>query len=540
MTLSLRQLRQASAELLAYAVCDLFPEAQLVSGESSDIGFHYDFVIPQQLDQQLLILIEERMLTIAKGHHPVKTLEMMRENAISFFEHHGQHIKAALVAASPANIVQIIKINKFFDYSPLPHIANTEEIPVFKLQKLEKLTLDLPELEQLEVSRISGTAFLDKMALKKFLKRAEAAKEKDHCEIGPSMGLYSTNKAVAPGNWLWHPKGTFLRSALQKLFYQEHSTHSFQEVSTIPFGDYAQLHAAIFTSRPRMLQDLPIRYVEWVTYQDKCRDHELKGLFKARHYSADVEQIFCSAEQLEEELISSLQFINKTIKIFAIEHSWHLIILGRNQEDFIINSFIAALDRCGLEYKIDKNDESRHGQASQLQIEVRLSDALGREWTCSSLKVEENRSKRFKLRYEDTEGHVHEPLMITRSLYGSLERFIGVLIESCGGRFPLRLAPEQVRIIPVSIKTASVATEIQREIEAAGFRCGIDYRLGGLGEKVHTAEMEKVPYMVIIGEKEEKRGLITVRSCTNEAAFKNACQLEVFIEHLHNQQKQEG
>lgn len=536
MTLSLHELRQASAELLAYAVCDLFPEAQLVSGGGSAIGFHYDFVIPQQLDHQLLIMIEERMLTIVKGHHPVKTLEMMRENAISFFEHHGQHIKAALVAASPSNIIPLIKINKFCDYCPLPHIANTEEIPLVKLQHIEKLTLDLPEIEAFEVIRIYGTAFPDKMALKKFLKRAEAAKDKDHQVLGQAMGLYSTHQTIE-GNWLWHPKGTYLRNVLQKLFYTETLSPAFQEVTTIPLGDYAKLHASIFTSRPRMLRDLPVRYIEWVTYEEHCRSHELEGLFKSRHYSADIEQIFCPKEQLEQELISSLQFINKTIKIFPIEHSWHLIILGRNQESSLINSFTAALDKCGIEYRIERNEESRYGQASELQIETRLSDALGREWTCSYLRTEENRSKRFKLRYEDAEGQMHEPVMITRSLYGSLERFIALLIENSAGRFPLWLAPEQIRIIPVSNKTADFAAGIRDKIESAGFRCGIDYCLGGLGEKVHAAELERVPYIVIIGEKEEKRGLITVRSCGNEAAFKNACPLETFIEHLHNEQK---
>lgn len=554
----LTALRQAAAEILACAVLDLFPGALLVCGEASNIGFYYDFVLKQTLDEHGLVLIEERMRTLIKQNKPIQILHMMRENAMEFFKHQKQTYKIDLLACAKENIVEVFNIENFHDYCPPTTIINSQEIGAVKLFSAEPATAFLPESNAVKVIRISGTAFPNSYDLKKFLKKVEAAKAKDHRLLGKEMDLFSAPEEAGTDCWLWHPKGSFIRETLLDFWRSEHCKQGFQLIKPpllsksssdrskknpklkLEDAEYAMSsnHSAwpalVFKSKERSYRELPLRYAEYSDRFNPEKITRLWGLFRTRNYLSDHGYIFCAIEQVLEELISSLHFIDKTVKIFGFEYHWYLCTQSEKFTGTLdswkigIDQLIKALDISGFNYTLDKEKKALYGP----RVEVRFIDALGQEWEGPSLSMDFSHPKRFGLYYQGEDDQKHIPVMLNRSIFGSLERFIAILIEHYAGLLPLWLAPEQIRVIPVAEKNVDYANLIRNRTENSGFRVRIDYRKGSLGGKIHAAEREKIPYIFVVGDKEEKNDTIAVRTCQHEAIQKGL-KLDLFLEQLH-------
>jgi threonyl-tRNA synthetase len=563
----LLSIRQSSAEILAYAVTLLFPSTRLLTSEISEIGFTYDFLSDQPLDETVLPLIEEKMRELVKLNLPIQTIEMMRENAAVFFRHLHQPLVAQHIEESLKNIVPIFKMAEFHDYCPPPYESSSSSLGAFKLLKIERLRSHLPIIGESVITRITGTAFADLPALKAFIKRTDQAKKRDHRLLGKEMGLFSQEDAGS-GEWFWHPKGACLREILLDWWREEHRKQKFQFLATprvikqsvlkksgfydvldqqikvfpnfsLDGVDYVltpsllPAHSLVFRSHLHSYRELPIRYAEYGEVYQQRKPSQLWGLLRARAYTVDVAHIFCSPSQVLEELISSLQLIGKTVKMLGFEYHWYLVSRGRkyagtlDKWDLNLDLLIKALKACGCEYTLDAAGKAFIGP----RIEVRLIDALGREWKGPFVGIDFNHPERFGLHYHGADGEMHTPTMITRSMFGSLERFVAVLVEHYAGVFPLWLAPEQVRIIPVAESHHDYADDLHAGLERAGLRSQVDYRHDKLGAKVHAAEREKVPYAVIVGDKEKKEGLITVRSCSQKIKT-SQMKRESFLQNL--------
>jgi threonyl-tRNA synthetase len=575
-SVSLKILRQTTAELLAKVVLDLFPGAFLIGSEVTDLGFHYDFFLNQPLDEQGIPLIEERMRALSKSDLPIRKMEMMRENAVEFFKHKKQPYKGDWIASIRDNIVPVFQMGEFWDAGCLlPYGQNANEVKAFKLLKIYKTTTHLPGNPAFSVTRIQGTAFPDNQKLKEFLKKAEAAKKRDHRILGKELGLFSLHEEACGGFWFWNPKGALLRDVLLNWWRDEHRKQKFLPLVTPGLVkpaflkksgydsseekkplfpsfshegvDYAAspsqdgLHALVYQSKLHSYRELPIRYAECAELYYKGKSSHLWGMLRARAYLADRGHIFCMESQVQEELISSLQFIDKTIKMFGFEYHWYLSTRGSKFAGTLamwekgIDAMKKALEACHFDYTLDKESKPFDGP----QIELRLVDALEREWKGPSLSFNFNLSERFGLLYQGADDQMHVPVMITRTVFGSLERFIAILIEHYAGWFPLWLAPEQVRIIPVGTKNADYATGVCKKIEEIGFRVGVDYRQETLGGKVHAAELERIPYVLIVGEKEEQKGKVTLRSCKQKQR-QEILSLEAFLKQLCEEEESKG
>jgi threonyl-tRNA synthetase len=550
---SLKELRQSAAELLACAVTELFPGVILVDGKVTEFGFYYDFIAEQPIDANAIHLIEERVRGLIKENRTVHMMEMMRENAMMLFEHKGQSIKAQLVGDASENIVTIFHLDHFYDYCPAPYVAQTGEIPAFSILKIEHAEHYLPEEGEVEVVRIRGTAFFEKDHLKKYVKSLKGAKKVDHRDIGKAMHLFEHMEQINSVACLWMPNGANIRKALYDFWYEAHRQQGFvfpatpnlvkkSLIKTSGFYDLvtdrlevdvchikdveytippslAPAHALYYRARSPSYQELPIRLAECADVCLPCADGKLWGILGSSLVYSDQAHIFCIPGELEREVISSLQFIDKFIKIFGFECHWHLCGPGLkisgtlSRWKKVHETFIKAFEATGMPF-IEEGDPSPIGPYA----EAVLVDSLGRNWKGPRFGIDFNTPERFSLRYQGADGKMHVPLMLTRTVFSSFERFIAILVEHFAGHLPSWLAPEQVRVIPVLEKNMAYADSVYRAIVEYGNRATIDSSLKQLGSKIYSAENENIPYLIVVGDKEEKNRLITVRSRCPEMA----------------------
>lgn len=545
--ISLTELRQSAAELLAYAVVELFPGVTLVDSKVTEFGFYYDFIAEQPIDANAIHIIEEKMRGLAKEDRQVRMLEMMRENAMMLFEHKGQSIKAKLIGEARDNIVTIFQIDHFHDYCPAPYIATTSEVAAFKILKIERANHYLSEEGEVEVIRIRGTAFFEKDHLKKYVKSLQAAKKVDHRQIGKEMRLFKQVDEISTAAWVWMPNGASVRKVLYDFWYEIHrqqrfsfpvtpnlvkesliKTSGFYEVVTdaldvgvchIEEVEYAippsltSSHAMCYREKIYSQPHLPVRIAECANTCLSSAEGKLWGILNNTLVYSDSAHIFCIPEDLEREIISSLQFIDKFIKIFGFEYHWYLCGHGQkisgtlNRWKKVQEIFVKAFQAVDMPF-IEGSDSLFVGPYA----EALLIDSAGREWKGPRIGLDFNSPERFSLRYQGPNNDIRVPIMLVRTLFSSFERFTAVLVEHFAGHFPVWLAPEQVRVIPVLEKNVTYADSVCRVIEENGYRATIDSSNEQLGSKIHSAESEKVPYLLIVGDKEEKTGLITVRS----------------------------
>lgn len=517
----LSPLRRFSAELLAYAVLDLFPKVLLVGGEETDTGFIYDFVFHQPIHAHILELIEVKMRTLAKEAKEVRILSMMRENAHDFFTHHHQPILAERALEETDNILSLIQIDVFYGLIPELPIPSTAELKYFKLLML-KLAKRSVAGEEIEVTRIEGTAFVEAFSLKKFLKAHDKLKKSDHRLLGPELGLFNLANGLDSIEPYWYPKGQLLYETLSSIWKKQCQEQEVQLVSTplvvehsfirkepllLPsfewrHKEYALSHSKInhhlylFESLKDKIGQ-PLRLGELTTVYEAQADICQWGLFRTCSYRTDLVTIFCPLIQVVQELIYSLQFIQQAVKIFGFEAYWYLVSAtgARSSQSEAIKLLSQALQEKGISYSAEEQKRVAHPR-----LEVRLADSLGRAWQAGRIEV-------------IVPQNLSMPVVLVRSVFGSLDRWIALLIEQYKGEFPIWLAPEQIRVLTVGEASQTYAESIYRACRRQGFRAQIDNRHERLlGAKVHEAEKERVPYIFIIGNKEELNERVTVRA----------------------------
>ena len=440
-----RKILQSSALLLATAVSDLYPTSKVVEFKVSEVDFTCDFLFEQKPS---LDLIAERMRALIKEGVAIERLEMMRENGAEFLRGKGQSLMAEQVEAFEENIVPLVRIGEFVSFFPGGEFGELKEIGAFSLLDMED-------------GGIRGTAFSSKGELRKFLRRADEAKKRDPDRLGRKLELFTREG----GQWLWHPKGFALKEVLRGFWEKELGNQGFSFVK----GS----HVAIYQSFERGEGLLPYRLA---SFQDGGK-----------------ETLFCRDDQVIGELISSLQFIERTVRIFGFQCALYFV-QGNDRE----KSLVKALE--GFDYEREKAD-------GRSKIELRVFDTLGRAHVVASIEV----ALGEKLVYKGDDGQDHQPVVISRSTFGSMERFVSLLTEHYAGRFPFWLAPEQLRVIPVTEKQELYADKVKRRLEDAGYRVTVDTQSDKLSARVHRAEKERSLKLLVVGEREEKQGVVALR-----------------------------
>nr|NGY95781.1 Threonine--tRNA ligase [Neochlamydia sp. AcF84] len=558
MTNPLKTLRQSAAELLALAICSLFPKAQLFQGEATDLGFYYDFFLPEAITHEQFLYIEERMRDFMRQSLPFKPMEMMRKNAIELFKHQGQTLKVILLKACAETLVHVCQVGEFYDWVAPPFVETTKQVGAFKLLEVSSFKVSLPGRPNLSLTRIQGTVFSESYSLKQFLKKREIAKQCDHRQLGQQMNLFTILDETCPGCWTWYPKGVILREILLNWLKAEYQRQGCQWVTTPtlvkqPFADSiepltlrfeaegldyalcaskASLHASLYKSKPHSYQELPLAYAEYAEFYNQGKEIHQWGMLRSRSFHADQSHIFCGAEQLLDVLISSLQFINKTIKVMGFGIQWHLIVKSRKYKKLPKKweesqaSLVRALDVSGFKYVIDKEPQEYYGPA----IEARFTDILGRDWKSSCIYIDLYHPDKMGLSYPGQDGKIHAPVMVGRAVLGSIERLTAILLEHYAGNLPLWLVPEQIRIIPEMNKNFDYAIQVFEEIEKAGFRVSMDDSTHNVGLKIQAAHYEKIPYLVRVGDKEEENRTVIFKKYQQESVQEEV--LNKFLEQL--------
>lgn len=462
---SLPVLRQSAAELLALVVTDLFPGALIVQSIPTEFGFFCDVLATQPIDDYALPLIEEKMRGYVRQDIEVKTLDMMREVAANFLEHKGQTIRADAVRSASENIVNLIQIGDFHDYCPLPYITETREVESFKIYGVEPAICFIPEEGVVDVKRIHGVVAADKQALKKLVKSLQAGKKADHTRSSGERGVFSFHEEISSLSCVWEDRGVKVRRLLIQWWESEHVKQQFRQVSTPSLikeslagkaGVYDQFsdedlpvfevedtqyvvvptpapsHMVLFGEKSRNSKDMPLRIAECAPLVSQGQKSNLWGAFDSAVAGADFAHIFCAPEHLEGEFISSLQFIDKFIKMFGFEYYWYFKGRGEkfagtvNRWEKATNSVSSAFEKCGFAYESDPQETAFAGPV----VEARLIDSCGREWKGPRVGLDFNSPDRMGLRYQGADGKTHVPLMIVRSLFGSFERFVALLLEN--------------------------------------------------------------------------------------------------------------
>lgn len=550
MQISLKSIRQIAAEVLAYAVMELFPGSQLVKGDASDVGFYYDFVLTLPLTKETLFIIEERMRAIFKEFLEVEQIEMMRENAIQFFLHHSQPFKAQELENFEDNIVPIIKIGAFYDVKVAP-FKELKVAEFFKLQSVENKIISTyfydknghKQYEKLKVLRINGTACTDKKELKAHLKQLESAKNQDYLTLGCEMGLFAREEASFSEEFLcWLPKGQFVKERLLNFLRVESKKLKFEAVSTprivkkifadkddlqveIEGEDYSfckekfKLHALLYRAEKQFQEELPLRYFE---IED----------------DSESATIFCTEEGAHLELISCLQLMDKIAKILDLE-SRYILNKGKakGSSKKTVEMFEKALNSLNLEFAVDKESVNEYINSYSItgmsgpSIELEVCDALKRKWYISSVQIIDKPKEFFDLSYVDRTGKNQTPVMISRSIFRSLKQFIALLIERESGLFPLWLVQTEVMVLPIAERNIAYAKEIVGQLKDAEIRVSLDESPLKLGEKIQKAQKKIIPYMLIVGDNETKNGTVAVRTFSQE---KDSVQLSLntFLEQF--------
>lgn len=557
-------LRRCAAELTACVVQYLFPTALLVGGESTETGFSYDFIFSQVPDQQMLPVIEQEMAALIKQDPPIKSTQMMRQNGVAFLEHIDKPLRAEQLSSFSESLADFIQIGEFSDFCAGPHLSSLKPLRAFRLLRLEPIKLSLPVSGEIAATRICGVVFQEKDELKRFLKRVEDAKKQDHQRLGKEMNLFSTSEIGGVGGWFWHPNGMKIREILLNWWRQEINILGYQEIATprllknfytkdstsVPSAriagegyqfvqSLAPAHALFFAKKEHTFQELPFRSTESADLFLGEYNNRGCGMFRSSVAHVPEAYSFCTPQQVIEELISSLQFINRTIRMFGFEYRWNLTGhsscvpakkrgLWSQGSQWLSKAFEAA----GCAYTTQEEGVAYlELSLAGPRMELYLTDALGREWRGPWIQINTDLPERLGLRYERSEGIKDVPIMVGHSIYGPLERFIALLVEHFGGCFPLWLTPEQVRVISIKERNVSYAEEVYVECQKRKLRVSADKRSVPLAEKIYVAEREQVPYIIIVGDQEEKKREVTVRHC-RDTGKKGHVQLGQFLEQL--------
>ncbi|MFH1654089.1 MAG: threonine--tRNA ligase [Pseudomonadota bacterium] len=543
---SLSRLRHSAAHVMADAVLKLFPGTKIAIGPAIEDGFYYDFDAEVSFSSDDLIKIEKEMEKIVASNQEFVCEEITREEAKKFFEK--EPYKLELIDELPeGESITIYRHGDFVDLCKGPHVERTGQIKVFKLLKVAGAYWRGSEKNK-QLQRIYGTAFLTKDELKKHLAFLEEAAQRDHRRIGKDLDLYSSLDEFGAGLILWHPMGSRIRMSMENFWRETHVKHGYDLLFTPHIAkldlwkksghwdfyrenmyspmdvDNVQyelkpmncpFHILIYQSRLRTYREFPLRWAELGTVYRYERSGVLHGLMRVRGFTQDDAHIFCRPDQLSAEIERVIGFCLYVLKRFGF--SEYDIYLSTKPEKYVgedsdwelaTKALEGALNKLGIKFTVDPGEGVFYGP----KIDIKIKDSLGRAWQCSTIQVDFNLPARYKMEFASSDGGRERPIMIHRALMGSLERFFGILIEHYKGAFPVWLAPQQVAVLSISENQFDYANEVKDALLRAGVRAELDDRNEKLGYKIREATMKKIPYIVVIGEKEVTEKVLSVRS----------------------------
>ena len=551
------------SHVMAEAVLEMFPDAQIAIGPSIENGFYYDFALPRQLTEADLDEITERMKKIIRSDKEFKRIEVSREEAKKMFA--DQKFKLELIDAIPeGETVTVYNQGGFTDLCRGPHVSSTKELnpDAFKLLSIAGAYWRGSEKNDM-LTRIYGTAWSTGKELRAYLDHLADVERRDHRKLGKDLDLFSLHEEAGPGLVYWHPRGARVRQIIEQFWREEHYKNGYEMVYTPHVGkswlwetsghlgfykesmyppmemdkaDYyvkpmnCPFHIMIYNNSLRSYRDLPCRWAELGTVYRYEKAGALHGLLRVRGFTQDDAHLFCTPEQMDDEIEEVLRFSLHMLRSFGFTEI-HAYISTRPEKsvgdpalwDSATVALTKAVEKAGLAYDIDEGGGAFYGP----KIDLKIKDAIGREWQLSTVQFDFNLPQRFKMTYVDKDGKEKQPLMIHRALLGSIERFFGVLLENYAGAFPPWLAPEQIAIVPVGEMAFDYASKLEARFRAAGLRAYTDLSSERMNAKIRKAQQMKVPYQVIVGEKEMNDDLVSVRYRTGRQ--KNGLKTDDFI-----------
>ena len=541
----LRAIRHTASHVLAQAVKRLYPETKLAIGPAIDDGFYYDFDREGGFTPEDLEKLEAEMKKIIKENIPLKPFVLPRDEAIKLMQEKGEPYKVELIEDLPEEeTISFYQQGDFTDLCAGPHIMYTKGVKAFKLTSIAGAYWRGSEKNKM-LTRIYGTAFANKEDLENYLTMLEEAKKRDHRKLGKELGLFMFTEE-GPGFPFFLPKGMTLKNTLIDYWREIHLRENYQEVSTpvilsrklwetsghwdhykdnmyttvIDEEDYAIKPMncpggmLVYKSQPRSYRDLPLRVGELGLVHRHEKSGQLHGLMRVRCFTQDDAHIFMTQEQITEEIKNVTRLINEVYTLFGFEYFVELSTrpedsMGSDEDwELATNGLRNALEEMGLDYIVNEGDGAFYGP----KIDFHLRDSIGRTWQCGTIQLDFQLPQRFEAEYVAEDGTKKRPIMIHRVCFGSIERFIGILIEHFAGAFPTWLAPVQVKVLPISDKYMDYAEKVVNELKEAGIRVEIDTRAEKIGYKIREARLQKIPYMLVVGAKEEEEGKVFVRS----------------------------
>ncbi|PIE56878.1 MAG: threonine--tRNA ligase [Desulfobulbus propionicus] len=566
-------LRHSTSHIMALAVKEVFgPEVKVAIGPAIADGFYYDFDKDTPFTPEDFAAIEKKMAELVQARLPFVREELSRAQAVELFTELGETYKLELLEEMDEEVVSIYRQGTFVDLCRGPHVPDTSWLKVFKILRVAGSYWRGDENRQM-LTRLYGTAFADNKELKAYLGRLEEARRRDHRRLGKELGLFTLQDDIGPGLILWQPRGALLRRLIEDYWKEEHYRNGYELLYTPHiarqdlwktsghldfYGEnmYSPMqidevkyqlkpmncpfHIGVYKSTPHSYREFPIRWAELGTVYRYERTGALHGLMRVRGFTQDDAHIFCRPDQLDEEIFHILDLNLHILETFGFTD--YDVYLSTRPEKYVGSeerwelataALKLALERKGLTFTIDPGEGVFYGP----KIDIKIKDQIGRSWQCSTIQVDFNLPERFAMGYTGEDGQTHQPIMIHRALMGSLERFIGVLIEHYAGAFPLWMTPEQARIMNITDDQGEYCSKLYEKFRKAGIRVEKDLRNEKLNYKIREAQLMKVPYMLIAGEREKESRTITVR-------LRNGKNLppmsaDEFIDLVHRESREE-
>ncbi|MDR2644765.1 MAG: threonine--tRNA ligase [Endomicrobium sp.] len=549
---SLDTLRHSAAHIMAAAVTELFPGTKVAIGPSIEDGFYYDFDRAEPFTNEDLVKIEEKMKEIVKENHPFVCSSIPKAEAVKDFESKGEKYKAEIASQIPDDNVSIYKSGNFTDLCKGPHVKSTGELKYFKLLSVAGAYWRGDSSKE-QLQRIYGTAFLTKEDLEDYLNKVEEAKKRDHRKLGKDLDLFSVNDTIGGGLVLWHPNGALLRNVIETYWKNFHLENGYYllltphiaseelfkisgHLQTYSENMYAPMeiegkpyrvkpmncpmHLMVYKTKLHSYRELPIRYAELGTVYRFERSGVLHGLLRVRGFTQDDGHVIVSPEQLEEEMLRVFNMAIECLKTFGF-NDYKIYLATRPENKYVgeisdwekaQDSIENALKKTGYEYEVDEGGGAFYGP----KIDIKIKDAIGRLWQCSTIQFDFNLPERFDISYVTSSGKKARPYMIHRALMGSLERFIGVLLEHYAGALPLWLSPVQVAVANINEEQYEYCKELTQTLKKNGIRVVFDDRNEKIGHKIRENTMQKIPYIAVVGNKEKEIRSVAVRARGNK------------------------
>ncbi len=566
----LYRMRHSAAHVMAAAVCRIFPDVQLDIGPPTEDGFYYDFDLPHRLSRDDFERIESEMAKIIAENHPFERIEVSRDEAKRMIEQMGQRYKIERLADIPEDeAVTFYKCGELVDLCRGPHAESTGKVRAYKILSVAGSYYRGKETNPM-LQRLYATAQLNDKQLSYFLKQREEAKLRDHRKLGRELDLFSIEETVGPGLIHWHPKGARIRSIIEDFWRKEHFRGGYELLYTPHVGRstlwetsghlgfykesmYAPMeidenkyfvkpmncpfHIQIYKTHKRSYRELPLRWAELGTVYRYEKAGVLHGLLRVRGFTQDDAHIFCTPEQVESEIVRCMRFAKMMWNTFGFKDiSAYLstrpakAVGEESRWKQATASLENALKSEGIPYEVDDGGGAFYGP----KIDMKVKDCIGREWQCTTIQFDFNLPDRFDLTYVGDDNKDHRPYMVHRALFGSIERFFGILTENYAGAFPLWLAPEQVRVLPITDAQLAYAQQVVAQLQSHDFRVALDSRSEKIGAKIRDAQVAKVPYMLVVGGKEAESNQVAVRS--RAGGDQGAKPLSVVLEQLKQEE----